>query len=186
MFHTKRFDRTLRPRNHRGMTLVEVMISVAISSMTMMAVFSLMWTSGRAIKELYGQTRTRSSRMIALDQIKYRLVDAEIGSVVEYQADTDDQGVLIGYHRIDFIDPTNGGVTSSFIFNEATNTLTYDDNTGDTVPAVAVVRGPLNITFEVVSPEIVQLNVKTEATLTYGNDIDTQEGETKVYLRNTP
>lgn len=176
----------------RGFTLVELMISVFISGLVMMAVASLMFISARTIKEMYGQTRTRSSRMRALDQIRYRLANAQIGSLTEFQAeyiDTDGDGIddeLVGFHRIEFVDPTHGGVTSAFIFTPSNYTLSYDVDVNDTVSAITIVEGPIDITFEAESAEVIAIKVKTASTNTYGGDVDTQDGEMKVYLRNIP
>jgi prepilin-type N-terminal cleavage/methylation domain-containing protein len=176
-----------RPRRRGGFTMVEVMIAVAISTLITMAVASTMFISGRAIKEMNGQTITRSSRTRAIDQVRYRLADAEIGSVTEYQADFDlETGDLVGYHRIEFTDPTNGGATSAFYFNTAENTLYYDADVADGEPAEAVVVGPINLTFVIEAQEIIELSVRTESTNAYGGDVDTQDGTTKIYLRNLP
>lgn len=163
-----------RLRRRRGFTLTEVMISVAISSLVMTAVFSMQFISGRAIKEVYGQTRTRSSRMRAIDQIHYRLVNASLGSVVISQED----------HRITFVDPNLGGATSAFFFSPDTDTLSYDDDIGDTVPARAVAVGPIDITFEEqVGGAIVYVRVKSASHMAYA-DVDKQDGEIAVHLRN--
>ncbi len=177
----------------RGATLLELMIASVVSSMVMGAVAALMWTSGRAIKTVYGQTRTRSSRMRAIDQIRYTLANAEIGSVAEFDAVYEppeegetEQGELAGYHRIDFIDPTNGGGGSTFFFNAGDETLFYDADTGDGTSAAAILTGPVDVLFEVEAAELVRIRVKTSSVNTYGGDVDTQDGETLVYLRNTP
>ena len=158
----------------RGMTLVEVMIGASISMMVIGVVVGLMFISGRSIKEIYGQTRTRSARMMALDQIRYRLVNAQIGSVQISEEE----------HRITFRDPRFGGATSSFSFDPNTRTLFYDDVVGDTQSPMAVVTGPIDITFEVLQAgALINLKVKSASHMKYA-DIDEQDGETVVYLRN--
>lgn len=177
----------------RGTSLLELMIASVVSSMVMGAVAMLMWTSGRAIKTVYGQTRTRSARMRAIDQIRYTLANAEIGSVVEYDAQYEpppegsgDPPTLIGYHRIDFTDPTNGAGTSTFFFNSGNDTLFYDADTGDGTPAAAILTGPVDVLFQIEAAELIRIRVKTSSVNTYGGDVDTQDGETLVYLRNIP
>jgi prepilin-type N-terminal cleavage/methylation domain-containing protein len=167
-----------RLRSKRGFTIVEIMIAVAISSLVMIAVMSTQYISARAIKDIYAQTRTRSSRMRGLDQIRYRLADAEIGTVSLTQASS------YGYHKIEFQDPNLGGATSTFYFVGSTNTLFYDDDTADGDAAYDVVEGPIDISFDTSNGgTIILLKIKTEAAISLG-DVDTQDGETSIYLRN--
>lgn len=171
----------IRRPGRRGFTLTELMISIAISSLVMVGVMSVQWISGRGIKEMYGQTRTRSSRMRGLDQIRYKLIEAKIGSVVLSQPNS----AGTAYHRIEFKDPRLGGVTSTFYFNSTTNTLYYDDDIAGGGAAYSVVLGPIDITFKTESAgAIVDLYIKTSATMVMG-DVDIQDGETAIYLRNS-
>jgi prepilin-type N-terminal cleavage/methylation domain-containing protein len=156
-----------------GMTLPELMIAIAISSAVSFAVMSLQIFSGKAIKEIQGQTRTRASRMRAIDQIRFRLFNARIGSC-EITQDG---------HRLEFNDPNKGATTSAFFF--AGETLFYDEDVADGAAALSLVRGPIDITFELESGgALVKLKVKTSSTMKYA-DVDIQDGETVVYLRNT-
>ncbi len=164
----------------RGLTLMEVMISSVISGMVSAVVVWLMFQAALTSKDMYGETRTRSTRMGALDQIRYRLVEAQIGTVDITDAD----------RRIEFVDP-NLGTTSAFFFNPdpsifqdlPVNTLFYDEDVDNSDP-IAVIDGPIDLTFETESAgAIVKLNVRTQAPIGFG-DVDTQDGETVVYLRN--
>lgn len=178
---TSRFDprpRTRFPRSsrRRGITLMEVLISSVISGMVSAMIVWLMFQAALTSKDMYAETRTRATRMSALDQIRYRLVEAQIGSVEITQSN----------RRIEFIDP-NLGVTSAFFFNDdqqtPPNTLFYDQDVDNSDPR-AVVEGPIDLTFETESAgAIVVLNVRTQAPIGFG-DVDTQDGETVVYLRN--
>lgn len=175
----KEYRRILRKlRAKRGFTLAEVMIAMAISTLVLIAVMTTQYISARGIKEVYGQTRTRSSRMRGLDQIRYRLADAQIGTINLSQASAD------GFHRIEFDDPNLLGATSAFYFVSATNTLFYDDDINDADAAVEVVEGPIDISFDTQSGgAIILLKIKTAAAMVLG-DVDTQDGETAIYLRN--
>lgn len=177
----------LRGRATRGLTLIELMIAVGISSLVMVGVVSLQYISARTIKELYAPTRSRSVRMIALNQIRFRLCNAKIGSCVV--SDTN--------HRIQFEDPTLGAsVVSEFYFNTSNRTLYYDADIANSDPQ-EVANGPINITFTLGSTDldvpnhtvylgtdaIVTVYVQTSSELAYAN-VDTRDGETAVYLRN--
>jgi hypothetical protein len=146
--------------------------------------------SVRTIKNLYGPTRARSSRMQALNQIRFRLADGQIGTCV----------VSDGNHRIRFHDPNLGaGVTSEFSFNPEEKTLYYDNNISSSPAARAAVKGPIDITFTLGSrwldppsytvylgtDSVVTLFVQTSSELAYSR-VDLKEGETVVYLRNYP
>ena len=168
-------------RRLRGFTLVELMISLAISTITMLVIASLQSASGRAIKEMYGQTRMRAARMTALDQIRYRLVDARVGSITASQPNEDGDG----FHQVDFIDPNLGGVTSRFVYDADTLTLFYDDDISGGAAAYAVVVGPIDISFELENAgAIVFIRVKSRTQMVLG-DVDLQDGETAIYVRNT-
>ena len=176
-----RLHRTRNAGRRSGFTLMEIMISMAISSMVMVAIAGLQYFSSRSIHELYGQTRTRSSRMQALDQIRFRLCEARVGSITCHGLSQSG----IGYYRINFIDPNIGGKTSSFYFVRSARTLYYNRDIDDGIPAVPVVKGPIDITFELQSGgAIVLLRVRSAAEMSHG-DIDRQDGETAIYVRNT-
>lgn len=166
----------------RGFTMMEVLISSVISGMVSAMVVWLMFQAALTSKDMYAETRTRSTRMSALDQIRYRLVEAQIGHPNNQITD--------GGRRIEFVDP-NLDVTSAFFFNPdpavfpnlPVNTLFYDEDVDNSDPR-AVVEGPIDLTFEFESAgAIVKLNVRTQAPIGFG-DVDTQDGETVVYLRN--
>jgi hypothetical protein len=152
-----------------------MLIGVAISSLVMVVVSSLMYISGRAIKDLYGETRTRSSRMRALDQVRYRLSQAKIGSVV----------ITDSNHQIDFQDPNLGtAVISRFSFNPATQTLSYQADISSGDPSIVASQGPIDVTFQTfASGSIILLSVKSAANIS-GGDIDEQDGEVEIFLRN--
>ncbi|MCL5270279.1 MAG: prepilin-type N-terminal cleavage/methylation domain-containing protein [bacterium] len=163
-----------------GLTLVEVMIALAISSLVMIAVASLQYMSGRIIKDTYGEAQTRSLRMRTLDQIRYRLA----------RATTDSIAVTVSGHQLTFRDPVADTVCQ-FAFNPDTRILTYDDDLDDYQPAREIVKGPIDITFDIehdpisgVTLPVVRLTVKS-ASHTASGDVDTQDGETSIYLRNT-
>lgn len=163
-------------RRRRAFTVVETMISLVISGMITGIVVYLMVQSSRTTKDLYAETRTRSARMAALDQVRYRLIEARIGTL----------DITDANHRIRFIDP-NLDTTSEFYFDTETSRLLYDDDIDDNKAPVVVVSGPIDLTFEHEGGDpmdsIVLLNVRTAAPIGQG-DVDTQDGETVVFLRN--
>jgi prepilin-type N-terminal cleavage/methylation domain-containing protein len=157
-----------------GFTLAEVLIAIVVTSLVMVAVAGLFYSSARTLKEVDEQARMRTARMTAIDALKYRLMDARIGSCLVSESN----------RRIQFRDPNLGGVVSAFFFNADSNTLFYDDDIDDGVVAVEAARGPIDITFEVQNTgTIVVIKVTTVSDLAYAN-VDTQDGATAVYLRN--
>jgi prepilin-type N-terminal cleavage/methylation domain-containing protein len=175
--HTDTRPRTLSRR--RGFTLLELMIAISISTLVVSAVISLQYITAKNIKDLYGQTRTRSSRMIALDKIRYRLTNAKVGTCVVSNAN----------HRIEFKDPNLGGVTSTFYFSPDTRTLFYDRNISDGSTPDEIVSGPIDVTFQLQEPNnlgfctIILLKVRSSSDTSCG-DVDLQDGNTSIYLRN--
>jgi prepilin-type N-terminal cleavage/methylation domain-containing protein len=162
-------------RSRTGFTLVETMVAVAISGLVGIGLSGLVFHTARTYKDLFGQTNTRSARLSSLDQIRYRLVDARIGSCV----------VSDSSHRIEFVNPTLGGVTSALYFVTAEGRLYYDNNIADGTAATIVAEGPVDVTFSVeASGAVVNLAVRTNSTIVY-TDVDSQAGTTLVYLRNT-
>jgi len=179
-----------RSKKAKAFTLVEMMIAAVISSMVMASVIAIQYLTAKTINELYGPTRSRSVRMIALNQIRFRLCDARIGSVT----------VSDGNHRIQFEDPniSAGGtpVQSEFYFDTAHRTLYYNADIEHPKPT-AVTRGPINVMFIKGSlaldppnfkvfkgtDAVVTVFVQTSFELSYSK-VDLRDGETLVYLRN--
>ena len=187
--------RIIRIRDTRALTLFELMIGTAISSLVMVAVMFILYISTLTVKELYGPTRSRSARMSALNQVRFRLCDAKIGSCVVSDPDPDSDPVA--YHRIQFDAPTLGsGIVSEFYFSPEDRTLYYDADINNSDPQ-KVARGPINITFTLGSTDldvpdhliylgtdaVVTIFVQTAAELAYSN-VDLRDGETVIYLRN--
>ena len=176
-----------RRETTRGFTLAEMAVGIAVSALVMSGMLALQYISARTIKELYGPTRSRSTRMNALNQIRFRLADAKIGSC----------RVSDSRHRIQFEDPNNGaGVTSEFYFEPSDRTLYFDDDINTNPGFEAIATGPIDISFNLGSKDldpsgaayfgtdaIVTLYVQTSAELAYSN-VDLRDGETVVYLRN--
>lgn len=167
-------------RRRGGMTFVELLISISLSSLVVMAIASLQYVSGRALKEVYNETRTRSSRMIALDQIRFRLSNARPDSVA----------ISNSNRTILFKDPNlSGGPTSMFYFLADQRTLYYQQDLSKPGTAKAVVKGPINITFQRIAPgatvpvPLIRLTVKSASPTAHG-EIDTQDGMMNVLLRN--
>lgn len=178
-FRKQKLLSRLIPR--RGMTLVEVSVAMLVATMVMAGVASLQWISARGASEMYGITRTRSSRMQALDQIRFRLCNARIGTVSLSQSSANGPG----FNRVEFNDPNLGAVTSAFYFVSDQNALFYDDDINDNTAAVEFVRGPINISFESQSSgAIIVLYVRSSSDLAYAEQ-DIQDGETVIYLRNS-
>jgi len=174
----------------KGFTLVELMVAAVISSLVMAGVIAIQYLTAKTINDLYGPTRSRSVRMIALNQIRFRLCDGKIGSVV----------VSDGNHRIQFEDPnlSAGGtpVLSEFYFDTANRILYYDADIAHPNPT-KVAKGPINVMFikgslALDAPNfkvykgtdaVVTVFVQTSYELAYSK-VDLRDGETLVYLRN--
>jgi len=173
-----------------AVTLLEVLVASAITVMVLLAVVYLFYIGALTTREIYGPTRSRSARMIAFNEIRFRLCDARIGSC----------SVLESSHKIQFIDPNNksGGndVTSELYFDTAQRILYYKKNINTDAPIV-IAKGPINITFTPGSTDldvpnhqvflgidsVVTVYVQTSSELSYSK-VDTRDGETVVYLRN--
>ena len=173
-----------------GFTMIEAILALTISTIIIGGVVSLQYLSARTINDIYGPTRSRSERTMALNQIRFRLCDGRIGSCVVSDSD----------HRIQFEDPNlaEGGVpvTSEFYFDPSTRTLQYKMNITD-ADYMVVARGPIDITFTKGSPfldppnyivykgteAVVTVYVQTSTELSYSK-VDLRDGETVVYLRN--
>jgi len=185
----RKFQKARFRRN--GFTILELLFYVSISALVMGGVVAIQYLTARTIQEMYGPTRARSERMNAMNQIRFRLCDASIGSCT----------VSDSNHRIQFQDPNlasgNTPITSEFFFNEQERTLYYDLDVDHSDPVV-VAKGPINITFTLGSKDldvpdhqqylgidaVVTIYVKTSKKLSY-SDVDERDGETVIFLRNT-
>jgi hypothetical protein len=163
--------------------MVEMMIALSIFGMVLSGVAALYFMSALTTKEIYGPTRARSARMIALNQIRFKLSDGRVASCVFYPDES--------WRRIRFKDPdVAGGAFSEFLFNPETQTLSYDADVDDGDAPAVVARGPIEITFKPGGngqgmDALVTVRVATAEELAYAN-VDIRDGETVVYLRNPP
>lgn len=177
-------------RRLAAFTMAEMSIAVLIMSLVFAAVASLQYLSARTIKDISGPMKSRSSRMLALNNLRFFLADGQIGSCV----------VSNDGHTIEYHDPNLGaGVTSRFAFDTDSDALTFDDNIDDATPPREFARGFLDVTFTLGATEIdpissqtlygqqavVTLYVKTSDDLAY-SQVEDRDGETVVYLRNPP
>lgn len=158
----------------RGFTLCELMVAVGVYSLIILTMATVQYVSTRMSKEISGQARARSARMISLDQVRYHLMNARVNTCAVSQS----------AHRIDYVDPTQAGTpTSALYFSTVTNQLYYDKDTNDSYPAVAVGRGANNITFTVPNAALVTVTANTSSTMGRGM-INNQTLATSIYLRN--
>ncbi|NQU41647.1 type II secretion system protein, partial [bacterium] len=112
-----------RPFQRRGVSLTELMVSLSIFGFILAGATAIFLLSTRTIKEIYGPTRSRAARMAALNQIRFRLCDARIGSCVFFP-DEDNR-------RLRYVDPSLPGTpTSEFYFDSDPDNpqLYYDEN----------------------------------------------------------
>lgn len=177
MKHTTHFlHRSVR---RRGFTLVELMVSSVVVSMVFVIIGSLQSISGHGIKDVYSITRARSARMMAIDRLRYTLANGRIGTAV-----TSMPAATGGSHRIQYVDPTKGNVTSQFTWDTDLQALTYDDNINASPGPRTIVRGPIDVNFTLLGAgELVQLQVRSMSEIGLGKQ-ETQDGMTTVYLRN--
>lgn len=156
----------------RGLTLVEMSVSISILSLVFLIVGSLQLVSARVSKNLYAYSRSQSELYGALDQVRYRLCMGEVGNVdiSENQA------------RIDFTDPNLGGVTSSFRF--INGSLYYDDDIDSGGGYREVGTGLSNARF-VMQPGNAVVGVEmTAPAIANINDSKPITNEARVFLRN--
>lgn len=169
-----RFVRRAGKSRIRGFTLVELMVSAAISGLVVTAVATLQFVTGRTIKEVYEQSRTRSAKTRALEQLHYKLSDGAIGSMDFFQ----------NRQRLVFLDPNLGGVQSGFFFSDRLHSLYYDENIGDSTSPIRMATGPINVFFDPgPTGAFVSLRVVSHDGDAAG-DVDKDDGNSGVYLRN--
>ncbi len=180
----KRYSMSHRARSwkRRAFTLAEMVISVGILGFVGASTSYLMLTSALTAKELYGTTDSRSQRMIALNQIRYRLCDARIGSV--------NKGIdasAYNWRLMTYVDPTlPGSPTCTFYFRPDTRELLYKEGNG---AFETLAKGPIEVTFHpgtsagIGAEALVTIFVQTSSDLRYGQ-VDIRDGETVIYLRN--
>ncbi len=174
----------------RAFTLAEMVISVGILGFVGASTSYLMLTSALTAKELYGTTDSRSERMVALNQIRYRLCDGQIGTVNKSLATFGIDPAAWGWRLMTFTDPTlPGSPTSIFFFRADTRELLYKENWFGPGDFVSLAKGPIEVTFRpgteagIGADALVTIFVKTSSDLRYGQ-VDIRDGETVIYLRN--
>ena len=90
-----RFRTDPASRRKRGMTLIEVLIASLVAAFVMAGVLAVQYISARTAVVVYGTLKARTQRMIALNEIRFRLCDALVGSTVTSNHN----------QRIEFMDP---------------------------------------------------------------------------------
>lgn len=161
-------------RSRLGLTLAETVVAMLIASMISLAVSGLIYATGISFKQLYSDTRARSTRMIALDQIRFRLSSARIGSV----------RIKNDGRRIDFSDPNLSGARSMFSFDREAGTLFYDDDIHDFDRPIEVAEGPIDLSFTLTEDgALVVLHMATFSDAKLKHD-RIENGATSIYLRN--
>ncbi len=177
-------------RRRRAFTLAEMVISVGILGFVGAATSYLMLTSALTAKELYGTTDSRSERMIALNEIRYRLCDGQIGSVNKALATSGINPAAWGWRLMTFTDPTlPGSPTSIFFFRADTRELLYKADWFAAGDFKSLAKGPIEVTFKpgtdagIGAEALVTVFVRTSSDLRYGQ-VDVRDGETVIYLRN--
>ena len=126
-----------RFNSRRGVTLVELSMGIAIASLLMIIVAGVQFISGRAIKDMYNKTRTRSSQTRAIDQIRYLLSEAMDVGVADFANGTTQSvdiptDYTLGTTNVLVDDPDNPGNTISLPktvknqVNTAVNVTAYD------------------------------------------------------------
>lgn len=124
-----------------GMTLVEVMIASSIMVFVFLALTFLQIASARSTKTNYSQARSQTERQQAIDQMRYTIMMARIGSAT----------VLDNGRTIQYNNPNLGpGITSSFFYEN--ETLFYDEDIADADAAVIKTENLDDVWFEVIPP----------------------------------
>ena len=162
-----------RTRGRRaGYTLMEVMVASSVSFVILSSLVGLQYMTAFTGKNYLNQTRARTIRRNTLDQIRFRLFNAKIGTCA----------VSSEGHRLDYSDPNLAGVASAFDFDRGS--LIYDADTGDGAGPVVLVKGARDVRFDLLNAgSIVRVSVSSAANVGKGG-VDEEIGETMVYLRN--
>lgn len=164
----------LRPgRRLLGMTMPEVMIAVSISAVVFIALVYMQIASARSTRTHYSQARSQTQRQQALDQLRYTVMMARIGSAT----------VLDNGRTLQFVNPNLGaGTISSFFFQN--NSLFYDEDISDADPAIEKTTDLDDVWFEVVPPgATVVIHVENSSNLEAFNTI-VENNQIGLFLRN--
>lgn len=164
----------------RGDALARITLPTAAWSIVGMVVLGALGEGGVTAKSLIDKGRSRAARMRVMDQIRYRLVEARIGT----------PAVSDSNHRLEFQDP-NLETTSAFQFVTATRELLYDRDvsrkeSGENpmFGGVKVADVPFDLIFSIRKSGAL-IAVRMGASVGSGiGEGDGPSGETLVYLRN--
>lgn len=160
-------------RKKLGFTMAEVMIAMVISSGVAITVSGLQLMSAKSTFELFANTRTRSSRAQAVDQIRYRLYRGTIAT-----CDVTEAG-----NRIEFEDAVLD-TTSAFYFSPDEQKLYYDPDVEDATDGAMIARELDDVIFALDATEaIIHVNISSLVRTGVGEE-DFKEFETQIYLRN--
>ena len=159
------------PGNNRGFTLIELIISIAILAVVMVAALGFMGTGANLYTRNSIQIGLQNASEQALTQMDQEILDADTGLVWKAAADGSEAPYLILVSRTGGADSTSYSV-ESYAFDKASGNLYYKKS-GDTAVLSGDVSGVVSDTMA--SGHVLAENV-TDMTFTPFGEQDTTTG----------
>lgn len=120
--------------NNKGVTLLELMISIGVGSLLMIMLIQVLMLSLAAKNQLAQDTRLSSESYVISESIEYRIFNLE-PQELELMSDTVDRTVIELRHLFDYtVDPATGAIipdtsnpiTDILILEKSTGIITYN------------------------------------------------------------
>ena len=159
-----------KPR--RGLSLIEVVIALAATTLIMAFVAYVMVAAARNMQVMTNEAESEKDAHLAMDQIRFYLLMARFESTVFKDAD----------HTIEFVDPNLGNITSALKFSNGT--LWYDRDVTDMRSPEKRADRLLDVTFtNVENASMIRVNIRARGRR---GDllINPLEVTNDIYLRN--
>lgn len=115
-------NKRLTKKNRSGFTMLEMIVSLGISSVVIVITAYVMVASAKNMKTIRNQTEASKDAYAAIDQIRYSLMSGKFGTV-----QVKDSGKWL-----EFKDPNLGNKVSAFKFENGA--LWYDMDINDATP----------------------------------------------------
>ena len=111
--------------DNRGLTLVELLVSIAIASIVSIAIFSFMIVGARSFQKTSADVNVQHESQLVLNQLQDLLVDTNVG--VEYNKDESTSDATLTLYNFDSEDPDKH--VYEVVYNAGEKKLYYNEYT---------------------------------------------------------
>ena len=185
--------------NEKGFSLMEVMVSIVISSIILIMLIQILSLSIAASNQLAQDSRLTNESLVISDSIKLRIFELE-PQEIELMEDSADQTIIEIRHLYDITTDVDNNIVKDYS-NPVTDILRFDKRNGDiyyngvqlndstitildisTVELISIDSTVCDLATDPCPQGIIKLTLVLELTLANGRPLDPQEFVTTILV----